>query len=865
MDQKSQTGVSLKGRESIYPAKCFFLVLALLFCSGITLGQQNSTTTLLSSGFKNKILSVIVKDSSAFLKKYSEKLRVVPSNRLLNHFYVSIGTESDGNLLRLDKNILFIDQKRKPHTEGSFDLVNPAINKFNLVRKEFPGLNGNNLNVSIKEESFDRNDLDLIGRSFTTAASPTTISQHATIMAVLVAGAGNSSPLTSGVANRATLTASNFNDLMPDANAIFTNNNVFVQNHSYGVGIENYYGVEALAYDQQVSELPQLLHVFSSGNAGISKPTSGQYTNLTAANLTGTFKQSKNTLTVTALDTTLTVNANNSRGPAFDGRLKPELTAYGPAGTSEAAALTTGAALLIQEKYLAMYGKLPDVAMIKAILIASADDIGATGIDFITGYGNLNASQALSIVNPNQIIETIINSNTQKTFPINVPSGTRQIRLAVSWTDPAAPINSTKTLVNDIDSYLDDGTTQYRPWVLSTVPLMDSLQAFAKRKVDHLNNVEFITINNPTAGTYSLNLSAADLQTGEQKVAIAYFINQQPEFTWTFPVNTDILKAESNHLLGWTAHTPSSGNLAYRINNGTWLAIGLVDVTKKIKWKPPRVFAKAQLKMELNGYEYLSDEFTVSPQLEIKTEFICADSLLISWKSLPQPTQYKVYTMGSQYLQAIESTGDTVKVFRNPASPYFAVKPVLSGSEGLISATINYTQQGALCYLNLFEARRISAEAVQVDVSLGSLYKIQTINILKENGETKTTIVSLLPDQLEIIFTDQDLIAGKTEYWAEIVLQNGVKVLSQPVPIIIEKSGTAVLWPNPVTDNDYLKIISSGKGEFRLTNSMGQILFSKNLTLLEDELDLSGLMPGLYLYQILDETGVTSTGRIIKL
>jgi hypothetical protein len=865
MDLKPQTSVSLALGKSIYLIKVLFWAPTLFFGMTIGYGQESSNVHIEEAGFKNKILSVLVKDSISFCEKYSRKLNVVPSKRVPNHFYVSVGKESNLDVLRHDKNILFIDLKRTPHTEGSFDLVNPAINKFNIVRRDFPTLNGSNLNVSIKEESFERNDLDLIGRSFTTSASPAITSQHATIMAVLVAGAGNSSPLTLGIANQATLTSSNFNELMPDDNAIFINNNVFVQNHSYGVGIENYYGLEALAYDQQVDELPQLLHVFSSGNAGNSKPTSGPYTNLTAANLTGTFKQSKNTLTVTALDTTLAVNASNSRGPAFDGRLKPELTAYGPAGTSEAAALTTGTALLIQEKYLAMQGKLPDAAMIKAILIASADDIGATGIDFITGYGNLNASQALSIVNTTQTIETTITSNTQKTFPIYVPSGTRQIRLAVSWTDPAATINSTTALVNDIDSYLDDGTTQYRPWVLSSIPIMDSLQKAAKRKVDNLNNVEFITIDNPTAGTYTLNLSTGALQTGEQKVAIAYFINQQPEFTWAFPVSTDILKAESNHLLGWTAHTTSTGNLHYRVLDGLWQSIGPADVTKKFKWKPPNVFSKVQLKMELNGYEYLSDEFTVSPQLEIKTEFICADSLLISWRSLPQPTQYKVYTMGAQYLQEIETTSDTVKVLRNPANPYFAVKPVLGASEGLTSTTINYTQQGALCYLNLFEVQRISADAVQMHVSLGSLYKIQGVNILKKNGENSSTIASLLPNQLEIVFTDEDLIAGKSEYWVEVVLQSGVKILSQPVPIIIEKAGAAVLWPNPVTNDDYLKIISSGKGELRLTNSMGQILFSKNLTLLEDELDLNGLMPGLYLYQILDETGVTSTGRIIKL
>ena len=865
MDLKPQTSVSLALGKSIYLIKVLFWVPTLFFGMAIAYSQENSKVHVAEAGFKNKILSVLVKDSLSFCEKYSGKLNVAPSNRLPNHFYVSVGKELDGGVLKHDKNVLFIDQRRIPHTEGSFDFVNPAINKLNQVRKLFPDLSGNNMKISIKEESFDRNDIDLIGRSFTTAVSPVATSQHATTMAVLVAGAGNSSPLTLGVANQATLTTSDFNNLMPDENAIFTNNNLFVQNHSYGVGIENYYGIEALTYDQQVNELPQLLHVFSSGNSGNSKPALGTYVNLTAANLTGTFKQSKNTLSVTALDTTLSININNSRGPAYDGRLKPELTAYGPEGTSEAAALVSGSALLIQEKYKSKYNKFPDASMAKAILIASADDIGAKGIDFITGYGNLNCYQAISLIQNNQTMEATLANNDEKTFAINIPPNTRQIRLTVAWTDYPAVIDAAQALVNDIDTWLDNGANQYKPWVLSSYPHIDSLQKAAKRKPDHLNNVEFISIDNPPTGTYTLYISSGALQTSEQKVSIAYHINQDPEFSWTFPVETDILKTDQSHLLRWKAYTNSTGTLSYRIASGDWQVIKPVDVTQKFKWTPPNILGKAQLKMDLDGYEYLSDEFTLSPQLEVKTEFICADSLLISWRSLPQASQYKVYTMGSQYLQAVETTIDTVMVFRNPVSPYFSVQPVSASADGAISAAINYTQQGALCYLNLFEAERISAEAVQVNISLGSLYQIQSVNILKQTGDETTTIASVVPNQYEIVYTDQALKAGKSFYQAELVLQNGMKILSQPVPIVIEKEGAVVLWPNPVTNDDYLKIISSGKGEFRLTNSIGQIMFSKNLTLLEDELDLIELLPGLYLYQILDETGVTSTGRIIKL
>ncbi|QKG51544.1 S8 family serine peptidase [Hymenobacter sp. BRD67] len=125
-----------------------------------------------------------------------------------------------------------------------------------------------------------------------------------------------------------------------------------VQNHSYGTGIENYYGLEALGYDQQTRQLPTLLHVFSSGNSGTDASADGLYKGLVAvANLTGQFKMSKNSLAVGATDALGQVAALSSRGPAYDGRIKPELVAYGDAGSSDASALGSGAALLVQQAY----------------------------------------------------------------------------------------------------------------------------------------------------------------------------------------------------------------------------------------------------------------------------------------------------------------------------------------------------------------------------------------------------------------------------------------------------------------------------------------------------------------------------------
>jgi hypothetical protein len=62
---------------------------------------------------------------------------------------------------------------------------------------------------------------------------------HATSMASICGGGGNSDPSALGVAFAVALTSSDYIILLPDPDSIFTLNGISVQNHSYGTGIEN--------------------------------------------------------------------------------------------------------------------------------------------------------------------------------------------------------------------------------------------------------------------------------------------------------------------------------------------------------------------------------------------------------------------------------------------------------------------------------------------------------------------------------------------------------------------------------------------------------------------------------------------------
>ena len=97
--------------------------------------------------------------------------------------------------------------------------------------------------------------------------------------------------LSKGAAWGALLTSSDYASLLPDADAVYQQNKLSVQNHSYGTGIENFYGTDAVAYDMTVKNTPVLLHVFSAGNSGTLASASGPYSAIQGfANLTGSFK-----------------------------------------------------------------------------------------------------------------------------------------------------------------------------------------------------------------------------------------------------------------------------------------------------------------------------------------------------------------------------------------------------------------------------------------------------------------------------------------------------------------------------------------------------------------------------------------------
>src|SRR6187399_415758 len=524
------------GRGFAYMVRLVIVLLSVFIthCSFAQVKNSFKLSPSLSNEIKNtkitgKVLVTITikneKIPSEIWKPAYQAQKIFESSTFSVFKLVAIVEEINSVFLSLP-GIIFIEKgNRIPKEELQIGNLDLSVNKINLVHRNFPSVNGDGITVSVKENKPDTTDIDIKGRFLSTSLSSNTVSSHASIISTMIAGGANSWHLGKGVAWGSTLSSSSFAVLLPDPSISYQQYNISVQNHSYGVGVENYYGADAAAYDASAISNGSLLHIFSSGNSGTSSASTGVYAGLNGfANLTGSFKMAKNILTVGATDSFSIVAALSSKGPAHDGRVKPELVAFGEDGSSGAAALVSGTSLLLQQLYKQVTGVLPPNSLIKSILINSADDVGNSEVDYKNGFGNLNTNNALKTLQANRFFAGGVSNSSSQSFTITVPAGIKKLKATLVWNDPPAAPNAAKALVNDLDLELKEvlsGQT-WQPWVLNSFPNVDSLSQAAKRKRDTLNNVEQITIDNPVAGGYQLKITGFNVTTTSQSFYIAW-------------------------------------------------------------------------------------------------------------------------------------------------------------------------------------------------------------------------------------------------------------------------------------------------------------------------------------------------------
>lgn len=774
-----------------------------------------------------------------------------------------------------NNNIIFIDViKKNPAAElgtPGFDL---SANKINLVQNKYPAVTGGGMHVSIKEEYYDTTDIDIKGRYEISPLASKNITNHANFIATIIAGAGNSVYYAKGVAPQAFISSSSFEQILPEAEVYYKQNNITVQNHSYGADIDNEYGLNAVAFDKSANADTNLLHILSSGNSGTTSSTNGIYTAINEyANLTGNFKMAKNIITVGAVDSLGKIVPLSSSGPAYDGRIKPELTAFQQNGTSEAAALVSGTTLLLQQYYKSLHGTALPSALAKAILINSADDINIPGPDYKTGFGNLNAFAAMNLIKANTIAIGTVSQDEKKIFSIDVPANAVNLKLTLAWNDTAATAASPKALVNDLDMELTmpANTQSWKPWVLNSFPNIDSLRLPAIRKKDSLNNVEQITIENPAAGNYQIEINGYDIATAGQPFYIAYSWDTANEFTWQRPAKTDFAEAKTKSILRWQTTFSGSGDIEYSLADNNWLPVASnIDLTKNyLYWNVPDTISPALIRVKINNQYFYSDTFIITTLLKPTTGFICGDSVFIYWNKIKNISSYQLYRLGEKYLGSFATVTDTTAIIAKSIlnEPYIAVAPVLNGTPAIKSYAFDYTKQGAGCFINSFYTDNNNNTA-GLHLTLGTLFNIASISFEKQNASGYTTIASpLLNGSLRYDAGFSPLKNGINYFRVKIVLANGQIIYSNNEAVYYATAGQYVLFPVPVKRNNDINIITaSPEGEtISIIDAAGRIILQQKINTVKEIISTSLLQPGLYFYRITKNGLKVSAGKLIVL
>lgn len=756
-----------------------------------------------------------------------------------------------------------------------FDL---SANKINMLHDRFPLINGDGMVVSVKENLFDTNDIDIKGRILPSSIASATTTNHASFMATLIAGAGNSVYYGKGAAWGAAVSSSSFQSLLPDAGTYYRPNNITVQNNSYGTVIDNNYGVSSAAFDISSNQETNLLQVFSAGNVGQTASSAGTYTGITGwANLSGNIKQTKNSLIVGEADSFGVVTAPSSRGPAYDGRIKPDLVAFGKDGSSESAAIASGTALDLQHLYKSTHaGNLPSSALIKAVMLNGANDIGLPGPDYTSGFGNLDALRSAGIINDNKLISGTISQGNIQNHSFTLPANVSQLKVTLVWNDTAAVANASKAVVNDLDLelLLPAASQSWKPWVLNPFPHVDSLSKAAVRKRDSLNNAEQVTVDNPAAGNYTIRITGYNVPFANQSYSIAYNWDTLNSFEWQHPAKADVMLAVKQNILRWETNISGTGTAEYSINNGSsWISISnATDLSKKyIRWDAPDTLSRCLLRMKIGSNFYYSDTFLLSKLIIPKVGFDCNDSLLLFWNKVNGAAKYKVYQLGAKYMQPLIDVSDTSVLLSKSAisSTYFSIAPVLANGTLMANGNaVNYTQQGTGCFVQSFLADRNGINAADLKLQLGTAYKVSTVIFEKYFSNGPQTVYTVAANgSLFYNSTYAPLTKGINLFRAKLILADGTVVYSNWAELINADDSGYILLPNPVQRAAGFQLLTAVPGgeTFQLFDMAGKKVMERNISLVKEDYNTSALQAGIYFYRISKQGKKLMSGKLVIL
>lgn len=527
------------------------------------------------------------------------------------------------------------------------------------------GLTGNNIAIAVNEGGIVDSS---VGPNFKNRIDRTleagTVSGHKTGVGMRMTSAGNINPIHRGEAWGAELVSGGIN---------FTTaaqNNINIVNNSFGYGcipVGPTYNSGAATNDFLVRTYERFMITYSCGNMGNS--TCANYgAGPGWGNITGLVKSAKNIFAVGAMNTNDELTGFSSRGPAMDGRILPDITAAGPGGTSHASPHLAGVNALLTEAYRnENSNQWPNSGLIKAIILNTADDIENLGPDYKTGFGRINAARALKVIETNQFLTDSVANGVAERHTINVPSGVSQLKMSIYWNDhEATPGIMGKTLVNNLDLRVKQPNNSWvQPWVLNPFPHPDSLDLVAIHGTDTLNNVELVTIDNPTSGNYTAEITGTLVPFGPQVYRVIYsFVYDS--IAVVFPSGGEGLIPGENRRIRWDAFdTGALFDIEFSTDSGsTWqiISTGLASNIRSYNWVIPySLSGNCLVKVKTITQEGISNSrFTiVAAPTNLDLVWRCADSASFSWDSVPGALGYRVYRLGNKYMDTTSFTTNT--------------------------------------------------------------------------------------------------------------------------------------------------------------------------------------------------------------
>ena len=465
-------------------------------------------------------------------------------------------------------------------------------------------------------------------------------------------------------------------DFLDNTLDLHLNEGVLLTNSSYSNGCNAGYTAIAETVDQQIHENPTLCHIFSAGNSNGNDCDYGAGNQW--GNITGGHKQGKNVIATANIFSDGSLVNSSSRGPAHDGRIKPDISANGqdqistdPDNTYSPFGGTSGAAPCVMGTMAQLYhaysdlngGDIPESALIKATILNTANDLGNEGPDFRFGWGHLNAYRAVKLLEDERYFDGMIDQGEFPQHLISIPEGTKQVRFMLYWMDEEGTQMASPALVNDLNlTILDPQFNSLLPWVLDPTPNPTNLNLPAGNGIDNLNNVEQVLINNPEGGDYFVFINGLTIPNGAIKYYVLYEVIGEDDITVTYPNGGEGLVPGEMERIHWDAlGDDGEFEIEFSEDGGnTWNPLATVAGSERWhNWQVPDTqTGQVQVRVSRDGITDSSDANLsigrVPTNLQISQA--CPEFVRLSWNAIDNATGYEVYQLGEKYMEIVGST-----------------------------------------------------------------------------------------------------------------------------------------------------------------------------------------------------------------